>query len=476
MFKEFYIKAKMSDKIIDENKIFSLLKKNFKPDKSKTDEILSEALELKGLREEDVAYLLNLEDKDSLEKLFDTAFKIKNEIYGNRLVLFAPLYVSNYCSNNCLYCGFRVDNDFIERSMLQPEQITEETKAILRQGHKRILLLMGENHHLTPFDYLEQALDAIYKARDEKGNSIRRINVEIAPLENDEFKRLSKLKIGTYTVFQETYHYQTYKKMHPAGPKSRYHFRLETMDRALSNGMHDVGIGTLFGLYDYRFEVLAMIEHAEHLDKTYGVGPHTISVPRIQPATNAPFSKDIPWAVSDRDFKKIVAVIRCAVPYTGMILSTREPAKLREELFNLGISQISAGSKTNIGGYKQALQHPAEVSGQFELNDTRSSGEIIHDTIKLGFLPSFCTSCYRVGRVGGDFMDMAKPGLIKLFCQPNGLTTLMEYLVDYADEETKKVGLDLIEKELKLIPDEKVRKKTKEFLERIKQGERDLYL
>jgi 2-iminoacetate synthase len=466
----------MSKKIIDESKIFRLLEKSIKPDKAKTDEILSKALELKGLSGDDVACLLNINDEESLEKLFDTAYKIKDEIYGNRLVLFAPLYVSNYCSNNCLYCGFRVDNKFIERSMLQPDQIVEETKAILRQGHKRVLLLMGENHHLTPFDYLEQALNSIYEARDEKGSSIRRINVEIAPLEDDEFRRLSKMKIGTYTVFQETYHYETYKKMHPAGPKSRYHFRLETMDRALSNGMHDVGIGTLFGLYDYRFEVLAMIEHAEHLDKTYGVGPHTISVPRIQPADNAPYSTNIPWSVSDIDFKKIVAILRCAVPYTGMILSTREPAKLREELFNLGISQISAGSKTNIGGYKQALQHPADIKGQFELNDTRSSGEIIRDAIKLGFLPSFCTSCYRLGRVGGDFMDMAKPGLIKLFCQPNGITTLMEYLVDYADEDTKKVGFELIEKELKNIPDEKIRKKTKEFLERIEQGERDLYI
>ncbi len=240
--------------------------------------------------------------------------------------------------------------------------------------------------------------------------------------------------------------------------------------------MHDVGIGTLFGLYDYRFEVLAMIEHAKHLDETYGVGPHTISIPRIQAASNAPYSKNIPWAVSDRDFKKLVAVIRCAVPYTGMILSTREPARLREELFNLGISQISAGSKTNIGGYKQALQHPGDMSGQFELNDTRSSGEIIRDTINLGFIPSFCTSCYRLGRVGGDFMDMAKPGLIKLFCHPNALTTLMEYLEDYADKETKQLGYNLIERELLTIPDEKIRKKTKGNLERIKNGERDLYL
>ena len=466
----------MKKQIIDEKKIFDLLEKNSKADKARTDEILAKALELKGLSSGEVSYLLGLDDDESLEKLFDTALKIKEEIYGNRLVLFAPLYVSNYCSNNCVYCGFRVDNKNIERRKLEASEIEEETKAILRQGHKRVLLLMGENHHLTPFEYLEQAIDAIYSARDDKGSRIRRINVEIAPLHDEEFKRLSKMEIGTYTVFQETYHRETYEKMHPSGPKANYDFRLETMDRALANGMNDVGIGTLFGLFDYRFEVLAMIEHAKHLDETFGVGPHTISIPRIQPADNAPYSKNIPWAVSDRDFKKLIAIIRAAVPYTGMILSTREPAKLREEIFNLGVSQISAGSKTQIGGYKQALSHPAEIPGQFELNDTRTSGEVIRDTIKLGFIPSFCTSCYRLGRVGGDFMDMAKPGLIKLFCHPNALTTLMEYLEDYADEETKKLGYDLIERELKNIPDEKIQKKTKQYLERIKNGERDLYL
>jgi 2-iminoacetate synthase len=466
----------MKTEIINEKKIHELLESGSKQDSAKTYAILQKALEMKGLASSEVSYLLGIDDDESLQKLFDTAFKIKDEIYGSRLVLFAPLYVSNYCSNNCLYCGFRIDNKEIQRTQLNAAEIEEETRAILRQGHKRVLLLMGENHHLTPFEYLEQSIDAIYSARDEKGSSIRRINVEIAPLKVGEFKRLSNLEIGTYTVFQETYHRDTYQRMHPSGPKSNYNFRLETMDRALSNGMHDVGIGTLFGLYDYRFEVLAMIEHAKHLDETYDVGPHTISIPRIQAASNAPYSKNIPWSVSDRDFKKIVAVIRCAVPYTGMILSTREPARLREELFNLGISQISAGSKTNIGGYKQALLNPADMSGQFELNDTRSSGEIITGTIKLGFIPSFCTSCYRLGRVGGDFMDMAKPGLIKLFCHPNALTTLMEYLEDYADTETQKAGYDLIEKELLTIPDSKIQKKTRDNLQRIKNGERDLYL
>ncbi|MGA2296020.1 MAG: [FeFe] hydrogenase H-cluster radical SAM maturase HydG, partial [FCB group bacterium] len=308
-----------------------------------------------------------------------------------------------------------------------------------------------------------------------KGSNIRRINVEIAPLYDEEFQQLKEANIGTYTVFQETYHRETYKKMHPTGMKADYDWRLTTMDRALSNGMHDVGIGALFGLYDYRFEVLAMIQHSRHLDKKYNVGPHTISIPRIQPAKNAPASNDIPYRVLDEEFKKLVAVIRCSVPYTGMILSTRESSELRTELFKIGISQISAGSKTSPGGYKQALSDEL-FDGQFSLNDCRTSGEIIKDVIEQGFVPSFCTACYRLGRVGEDFMDQAKPGLIKLFCQPNALTTLKEYLIDYADKETQELGNEVIHNELLTIPSDKIQHKTKEFLNRIEKGERDLYL
>jgi 2-iminoacetate synthase len=265
--------------------------------------------------------------------------------------------------------------------------------------------------------------------------------------------------------------------MHPSGIKADYKWRLYTMDKALENGMHDVGIGALFGLYDYRFEVLSLISHSKHLDSVYGVGPHTISIPRIKPAKNAPMAEHIPHAVADEDFKKLVAVLRCAVPYTGMILSTREPAELRSELFDLGISQLSAGSRTNPGGYKQALHlDEEEDDGQFHLNDSRTSGEVIQDIIRHGFLPSFCTACYRLGRVGADFMDLAKPGLIKTHCQPNGLTTLKEYLVDYADEETIRLGEEVIEKEILDIPNEKLRQKTREFLKRIEEGDRDLYL
>ncbi len=464
----------MADKynIIDESRLNELIHKYEEPDKNQVDEVLKKALELKGLTLEDAAILLNIQDDRQLEKLLHTAFQVKNEIYGNRLVLFAPLYTSNYCSNNCLYCGFRSKNKNIERVKLDYKEIEEETISILEQGHKRILLLMGENMNKNPMEYLKKSIETIYKAKDSKGSSIRRINVEIAPLADDELQELSKLEIGTYTVFQETYHRETYSKVHESGPKADYDFRLETMDRALSNGMHDIGIGALFGLYDYRFEVLGLLSHAEHLDKRFNVGPHTISIPRIKPASNAPASLNLEHEVSDTDFKKLIAVLRCAVPYTGMILSTREPAELRSEIFNLGVSQISAGSKTNPGGYKQALN---AMDGQFSLNDCRSSGEVIKDVIERGFIPSFCTACYRLGRVGEDFMDLAKPGLIKTHCQPNGLCTLQEYLEDYADAETKKIGEELIKRELEEIPKKGVKRKTIENIERIKSGERDLY-
>ncbi len=461
------------NQIINKNELLSLFVRQ-EPDRNETGHILNKALELKGLDLEETAALLNIEDDDNLEYLFETAGRIKDKIYGNRLVLFAPLYVSNYCSNNCLYCGFRRDNHNIKRIRLNPDQIKEETIEILRQGHKRILLLMGEHSEKSSMDYLFQAVEAVYAAKDEKGSSIRRINIEIAPLSDEGFRKINDLEIGTYTVFQETYHKETYRKMHPDGLKADYDFRLQTMDRALENGLHDVGIGALFGLYDYRFETLALLQHAKHLDEKFGVGPHTISIPRIKPAENAPFSQNVPYPVSDKNFKKLIAVLRCSVPYTGMILSTRESAKLRNEIFNLGVSQISAGSRTNPGGYKQAFA-VEDNSGQFTLNDCRSSGEVIEDVIKMGFIPSFCTACYRLGRVGEDFMDLAKPGLIKLNCHPNALTTLKEYLEDYADDETKMLGEELIKIELTNIPSDRRRRQTIEKLGQIERGERDLY-
>jgi len=460
---------------IDTEKISELIDSNTDVSEDEIATILSKALELKGLELAEVAKLINIDDDKLLMKLFEAASKIKNAIYGNRLVMFAPLYVSNYCSNNCLYCGFRTDNNGMKRKCLSLEEIKEETKIILEQGHKRTLMLMGEEANECDFDYFIDAINAAYSVKDSKGNSIRRINIEIAPLTDEEFKKLTGVKIGTYTVFQETYHKETYAKMHPSGKKSDYLWRLTTMDRALDNGLHDVGIGALFGLYDYRFEVLSLIQHAKHLDKKFGVGPHTISIPRIEYAQNAPAAEKVPYSVSDKDFKKLVAVIRLAVPYTGMILSTRESAKMREELFNLGVSQISAGSKTNPGGYGEALINP-EDKDQFSLNDTRSTGEVIKSVVKQGYIPSFCTGCYRLGRVGKDFMELAKPGLIQLHCLPNALTTFKEYLVDYGDKETKVEGEALIAKEIENIPDQKRKELTVSFLKKIDGGERDLYI
>ncbi len=459
---------------INATTIENLLTRHINSSPQKIDDILAKALELKGLDIEDAATLITISDKDQLEKIFQTALKIKDEIYGNRLVLFAPLYVSNHCANNCLYCGFRHDNKDMKRICLNIDEVKDETRIILEEGHKRILMLMGEHPAKCSFEYFLETIDAAYAVKDSKGSSLRRVNIEIAPLSDVQFAELSHIPIGTYTCFQETYHEETYKKMHPSGKKSHYDWRLNVMDRALKNGLHDVGIGALFGLYDYRFEVLALLQHAKHLDETYRIGPHTISVPRIESAQNAPASRIVPHPTADTDFKKIVAVLRCAVPYTGIILSTRESPTMRNELFHLGISQISAGSRTSPGGYANAMIN-STVQEQFSVNDTRSTGEVIRSVIEQGFVPSFCTGCYRRGRTGQDFMELAKPGLIKAHCLPNALLTLKEYLKDYADEETRIWGENIIKKELLHIPSKNRMKKTEEYLKQVENGKRDLY-
>lgn len=439
-------------KIIDENYIFKLLEKHSNPDSDKINEIIEKAKETKGINLEDAAILININKQQDLEKLFDTAKHIKNKIYGKRVVLFTPLYVSNYCMNDCLYCGFRVNNKAMNRISLTQDEIKEEVIAILEQGHKRVLMLMGEHPKKASLDYFIECINSVYSAKDSKGNSIQRINVEIEPLNNEDFQKLKDIPIGTYTVFQETYHKSTYQKVHPSGKKPDYNWRLEVMHRALNNGLNDVGIGALFGLFDYRFEVLGLLSHSISLEKDFNIGPHTISIPRLQYAQNAPLSISNN-VVSDTDFKKIIAVLRLAVPYTGMILSTRERAELRMELLGLGISQISSGSRTNPGGYKQAF---SEIdNSQFHLNDSRTSGEIIENIIDLGYIPSFCTSCYRIGRVGEKFMQIAKKGDIKLFCHPNALVTLNEYLNDYANENVRKKGKQLIQNELESMPTDK---------------------
>jgi 2-iminoacetate synthase len=445
------------------------------PEPARVKDVLDKALELKGLTPDEAAVLLQTGDPELTGEILEAAHRVKREIYGNRLVLFAPLYISNYCSNNCLYCGFRRDNKDLKRRALTLAEIADEVAALEREGHKRILMLCGEHPGRSPLDYFIEAIETAYATRTEKGGEIRRINVEIAPLSVEDFRRLKAANIGTYVLFQETYHHGTYGRMHPRGPKADFLWRLTAQDRAMQGGIDDVGIGALFGLYDYRYEVLGLLHHAMHLDETYGVGPHTISVPRLEPALNAPAAVTPPNPVRDEEFKKLVAVLRLSVPYTGMILSTREPAALRSEVFDLGISQISAGSRTNPGGYRQGDSNDFRAA-QFNLGDTRTLDEVIQDIATHGHIPSFCTACYRLGRVGKDFMDLAKPGLIQKYCRTNAILTFEEYLVDHAGARTREVGARLVEALVAGTEDAAMKELLEERLQLVRDGGHDLYI
>jgi len=460
---------------IDDLKIEALLSKSSNPLPQRVREIIDKARELNGLTPPEVAILLQTEDDELVSLIMQTAHKIKEDIYGNRLVLFAPLYVANLCANNCLYCGFRRDNKELNRVALTMEQIAKEVQVLEREGHKRLLMLCGEHPSRSSLEYFMEAIETAYAVKTEAGGEIRRINVEIAPLEVDEYKELKKTGIGTCVLFQETYHHETYKIMHPSGPKSDYVKRLTAMHRAQEGGINDVGIGALFGLYDYKYEVLGLLLHALQLEKDCGVGPHTISVPRLEPAFNAPAAIAPPHPVSDHDFKKLVAIIRMAVPYTGMILSTRETPALRSEVFALGISQISAGSRTNPGGYQDETSDNFRAA-QFNLGDTRTLDEVILDITERGHIPSFCTACYRLGRTGKDFMDLAKPGLIQKFCQTNALFSFTEYLLDYASPQTREAGEALIQEMLDSTFKTKRKKVVTDRLKKITDGERDVYI
>jgi 2-iminoacetate synthase len=440
------------------------------PDPLRVKDILQKACTLKGLTPDDVAMLMQVESPGLLEELFDTAKRVKEKIYGKRIVLFAPLYVSNVCRNECLYCAFRASNKSLVRRTLSYEEIASEARAMIRTGQKRIVLLLGEAYPQEGFDYLLNAIQTVYNTKEGPGE-IRRINVEIAPLSVEDFVRLKKAEIGTYITFQETYHEATYEQVHRGGKKAEFGWRVECMDRAMEAGIDDVGLGVLFGLADWRFEVLALMQHARHLEIRFGCGPHTISVPRIEPAVGSDLSNNPPHAVSDADFKKIIAIIRLAVPYTGMILSTRERAEIRRECLQLGISQISAGSRTDPGGY-ESEDHS---SAQFCLGDHRSLDEVVRDLSEMGFIPSFCTACYRMGRTGQDFMDLAKPGDIKNHCDPNAISTFMEYLLDYASPQTVDAGKNLIEKQL-LGMDQAQKDFTTKLIDQVKKGKRDVFV
>jgi len=459
---------------IDDEKIQHVLDVSAGPEKRRVEDVLVKARELKGLTPEETAVLLQTEDKELVHEILMTARYVKESIYGNRLVLFAPLYIANHCANNCLYCGFRRANKELKRVALTMEEIAAEAQAIEAEGHKRILMLCGEHPTHSSLDYFLEASETVYATTNFNGE-IRRINVEVAPLEVDEFKRLKAAKIGTYLLFQETYHHATYKKMHPTGPKKNYEYRVTAMHRAQEAGIDDVGMGALFGLYDYRFEVLGLLYHAQNLEKTCGVGPHTISIPRLEPALNAPAAIKPPHPVSDEEFKKLVAILRLAVPYTGMILTTRESAALRNEIFSLGVSQISAGSRTNPGGYHDHGGNDF-MAAQFNLGDTRSLDEVIYEIVQQGLIPSFCTACYRLGRTGADFMELAKPGLIKKFCRTNAILTFEEYLLDYASKKTKKAGMKLVEKLHADTGSAGLKRTINSRLRRMENGERDLYI
>ncbi|KNY25398.1 [FeFe] hydrogenase H-cluster radical SAM maturase HydG [Pseudobacteroides cellulosolvens] len=450
---------------INEELIFSLLEKSKKVDESEIKEIINKAKNCKGLSLEEVAKLLYVEGGELLDEIFDAARYVKNKVYGKRVVLFAPLYTSNECTNNCLYCGFRRDNKELHRKTLSLDEIVTEAKAIEAQGHKRILLICGEYPGKTGVKHLTDAMDAVYKCGD-----IRRINVEAAPMKIEEYRQLKEHGIGTYVIFQETYNRDVYKKMHPVGLKADFDWRITAIDRAFEAGIDDVGVGALLGLYDYRFEVLGLLMHIDAFEKKYGVGPHTISVPRLRPALGWGLD-EIPYLVNDDDFRKIVAVYRLAVPYTGIILSTRESPKLRDELLSLGVSQISAGSKTSPGGYAEE----EEKADQFEVNDHRTLNQMLETICDNGYIPSFCTACYRRCRTGEAFMEYAKEGEIHEFCQPNAILTFKENLMDYGTDGLRTKGQEIINKALDEIEDVNIRKSTVEKLKEIEGGKRDIY-
>ena len=436
---------------------------------ARIEEILNKAALCKGLTHREAAILMACQDPTLDEKIFALAKEIKHKFYGNRIVLFAPLYLSNDCINGCGYCPYHAKNRSIPRKKLSQEEVEAEVRALIRIGHKRLALEAGEDPRNNPLEYILDCIRTVYSVK-EGGNSIRRVNVNIAATDVESYRRLKAAGIGTYILFQETYNKENYKKLHPTGPKSDYDWHTEAMDRAQEGGCDDVGIGVLFGLSGYKYELVGMLMHAEHLEARFGVGPHTISVPRICPADDISL-ESFPDALPDSIFHKLVAVLRISVPYTGMIVSTRESARMRGMLLDCGISQISGGSRTSVGGYTTEERH--DETSQFDVSDTRSLDDVVRWLLELDHIPSFCTACYREGRTGDRFMSLCKSGKISLCCTPNALMTLKEYLMDYASPETRAAGEALIERGLLDIPVERTREITRDRLQRIENGERD---
>ena len=440
-----------------------------KQDKEYIDSIITKAEQCKGLTHREALVLLDCELTEENERIFALAKRIKQEIYGNRIVMFAPLYLSNYCVNGCLYCPYHYKNKHIPRKKLTQEEIRAEVIALQDMGHKRLALEMGEDPVNNPIEYMLESIKTIYSIKHKNG-AIRRVNVNIAATTVENYRKLKDAGIGTYILFQETYNKKEYERLHPTGPKHDYAWHTEAMDRAMDGGIDDVGCGVLYGLGTYRYDFVGQLMHAEHLEAAKGVGPHTISVPRIRPADDID-AKDFPDALSDDIFEKLVAVLRIAVPYTGIIISTRESRKARERVLAVGVSQISGGSRTSVGGYTTEERH--DETAQFDISDTRTLDEVVNWLLKLGYIPSFCTACYREGRTGDRFMQLAKNGQIANCCLPNALMTLKEYLEDYAATETQTLGEDVIRKEVENIKSDKVRSIAKEYLKELHDGKRD---
>ena len=432
-------------------------------------QILEKAAQFKGISHREAAILMECRDPELEEKIFALAARIKQQFYGNRIVLFAPLYLSNYCVNGCIYCPYHYKNRTIPRKKLSQEEIAEEVRALIRTGHKRLAVEAGEDPVNNPLEYILDSIRTIYSVQ-EGGNSIRRVNVNIAATDVDSYRKLKEAGIGTYILFQETYNKERYQLLHPTGPKSNYAWHTEAMDRAQEGGCDDVGIGVLFGLENYLYELVGLLMHAEHLEARWGVGPHTISVPRICPADDID-TADFPDALPDAIFRKLVAVLRVAVPYTGMIISTRESAAMRAQLLECGVSQISGGSRTSVGGYTTQERH--NETAQFDVSDTRPLDDVVRWLLETRHIPSFCTACYREGRTGDRFMSLCKSGKISLCCTPNALMTLKEYLVDYASPATRQLGEALIEESLADIPLERTLEITRKHLKEIEEGKRD---
>lgn len=465
-------KSKIAEEFIAHEEIEATLAyaQEHKHDHEMIHALLEKAAAFKGLTHREAAVLLACEDEGLNEKIFATAKKVKEHIYGNRIVLFAPLYLSNHCINGCTYCPYHAKNKNIVRKKLTQDQIRREVIALQDMGHKRLLLEAGEHPRHNPIEYILECIDTIYSIKHKNG-AIRRVNINIAATTVENYKKLHEAGIGTYQLFQETYHKEQYQLLHPKGPKSDYAYHTEAMDRAMEGGIDDVGLGVLFGLTHCRYDFVGLLMHAEHLEATWGVGPHTISVPRICPADDID-PHTFTNAVPDELFLKIVALIRLAVPYTGMIISTRESARVRGKCLEVGVSQISGGSRTSVGGYV-IEEEKEDNSAQFETSDRRTLDEVVKWLLDGGYLPSWCTACYRAGRTGDRFMELAKTGEIATYCQANAIMTLKEYLEDYARPETREAAKAVIEAEIPKIPHEKIRKASIIRLERIEEGERD---